>query len=54
MKRTIFIGTYTNGKSEGIYSCRFDPETGALDQYRLAAKTPSPSFLALQIGRAHV
>jgi 6-phosphogluconolactonase len=47
MKRTIFIGTYTNGKSEGIYSCRFDPETGALDQYRLAAKTPSPSFLAL-------
>ena len=47
MKRTVFIGTYTNGDSEGIYSCRFDSESGALDSYRLAAKTDSPSFLAL-------
>ena len=47
MKRTVFLGTYTQGDSKGIYSCRFDDETGALTDYRLAAETPSPSFLAL-------
>ena len=47
MKRTVFLGTYTNGESKGIYSCRFDDETGTLTDYRLAAETPSPSFLAL-------
>ena len=46
MKRTVFLGTYTHGESKGIYSCRFDDETGALTDYRLAAETPSPSFLA--------
>ena len=47
MKRTIFLGTYTKGESKGIYSCRFDDATGALTDFRLAAETPSPSFLAL-------
>lgn len=47
MERTVFLGTYTHGESEGIYSCRFDAATGLLSDYRLAAKTPSPSFLAL-------
>lgn len=47
MKRTVFLGTYTNGDSKGIYSCRFDGETGELDRLRLAAETPSPAFLAL-------
>jgi 6-phosphogluconolactonase len=51
MKRTVFIGTYTNGGSKGIYSCRFDSETGALDDPRLAAETESPSFLALHPNR---
>ncbi len=47
MKRTVFIGTYTDGDGEGIYTCRFDSETGALDSYRLAAESESPTFLAL-------
>ena len=47
MKRTVFLGTYTKGESKGIYSCRFDDATGALTEFRLAAETPSPSFLAL-------
>ena len=47
MKRTVFIGTYTKGESKGIYSCRLDSETGGLDELRLAAETPNPSFLAL-------
>ena len=46
MKRTVFLGTYTNGKSKGIYSCRFDDASGTLSDLRLAAETPSPSFLA--------
>ena len=47
MKRTVFLGTYTKGESKGIYSCRFDDATGVLSDLRLAAETPSPSFLAL-------
>jgi len=44
----VFLGTYTNtAKSKGIYVCRLDLATGALSNPRLAAETPSPSFLAL-------
>jgi 6-phosphogluconolactonase len=44
---TVFIGTYTGGKSEGIYRARFSTETGKLGSPELAVKTQSPSFLAL-------
>lgn len=47
MERTVFLGTYTHGESKGIYSCRFNSEDGMLTDLRLAAETPSPSFLAL-------
>ena len=40
----IYIGTYTNGNSEGIYSIQFNPLTGALDSLKLEAKLSSPSF----------
>lgn len=43
----LFIGTYTNTGSEGIYSCLFNPETGDISEPRLAAKTKNPSFLAI-------
>ncbi len=43
---TMYIGTYTDGTSEGIYSLQFNPETGALDSLKLLAKLPNPSFLA--------
>ena len=43
----VYIGTYTGGKSKGIYVSRFDPATGQLTAPELAVATPSPSFLAL-------
>lgn len=44
----VYIGTYTNhGKSQGIYSYRFQPATGELIPMGLAAETPNPTFLAV-------
>jgi 6-phosphogluconolactonase len=43
----LFAGTYTGKGSQGIYVGRFDSETGKLSDFRLAAQTESPSFLAL-------
>ena len=43
----LYVGTYTDGSSEGIYSLQFNPETGQLDSLELKAKLPNPSFLAL-------
>jgi 6-phosphogluconolactonase len=45
---TFYIGTYTHsGKSDGIYSCSLDPETGKLGPVKLAAKVHDPSYLAI-------
>jgi 6-phosphogluconolactonase len=46
----LYIGTYTGGKSKGIYFSRFDSATGRLTSPELAAATPSPSFLSLGPG----
>src|SRR5712664_3779175 len=43
----LYIGTYTGKKSKGIYSARFDSETGKLSAPELAAETKNPTFLAL-------
>jgi 6-phosphogluconolactonase len=43
----VYIGTYTSGKSKGIYRCAFDAATGKLGEPELAAATLNPSFLAL-------
>lgn len=42
-----YFGTYTGGKSQGIYAAVFDATTGKLGEPRLVAKTAQPSFLAL-------
>lgn len=42
----VYIGTYTQGESEGIYTFRFDTETGRPGPVRLAAESLNPSFLA--------
>ena len=49
---TLYIGTYTDGTSEGIYSLQFDPETGSLDSLELKAILPNPSFLAISEDRS--
>src|SRR6266571_2621079 len=43
----VYIGTYTGGKSKGIYVARFDSASGRLGAPELAAETVSPSFLAI-------
>lgn len=50
-----FVGTYTGGgKSEGIYSFRFDPKTGKCRDVKLAAAVTNPSFLAIHPDGKHL
>ncbi len=44
---TLFVGTYTNTDSEGIYSYQFDSNTGMLTEEKLEATLPSPSFVKI-------
>ncbi len=43
----VYFGTYTDGKSEGIYVSRLDEAQGELSSPVLAAKSVNPSFLAV-------
>ena len=43
--RLVFVGTYTNDHSQGIYAFQFDDRTGTLRPLGVAAQTPSPSFI---------
>jgi 6-phosphogluconolactonase len=43
----VYIGTYTGGKSKGIYRFELDTATGKLSGGALAAEIVSPSFLAI-------
>src|SRR5260370_13529318 len=46
-KYLVYIGTYTDGESKGIYAYRFDAETGQTAPLGVAAATANPSFLAI-------
>ncbi len=43
----MYVGTDTNGASQGIYSFRFDSSTGKTSAPSLAAESSNPSFLAV-------
>jgi 6-phosphogluconolactonase len=43
----VFVGTYTDGKSKGIYRMVLDTASGKLSEPSLAAQVDSPSFLAI-------
>jgi len=43
----VFIGTYTQQNSRGIYAYRFDEATGKATPLGLAAESVNPSFLAV-------
>ena len=49
----LFVGTFSSpsdAREGGIYSLRFDPETGRFSPAVLAARTAKPTFLALHPG----
>jgi 6-phosphogluconolactonase len=50
-RHRLFIGTYTKGKSRGIYSLSLDRATGELGVPQVAAEAPNPTFLALSPNR---
>ena len=50
----LYIGTYTNKESEGIYRALFNPATGELTDLRLAAPATNPSFLAIHPQQTHL
>jgi 6-phosphogluconolactonase len=43
----VYFGTYTGGRSKGIYVSRLDRESGRLSAPELAAEARNPSFLAV-------
>src|SRR5436190_14776895 len=47
-KLLVYVGTYTQGASKGIYLMRFELSTGKLSSPELAAEAVNPSFLAIQ------
>jgi 6-phosphogluconolactonase len=50
-KYLLFVGTYTEKESKGIYAYRFDAASSALTPLGLAAETTNPSFLAIDPSR---
>ncbi len=45
-KYRVYLGTYTDKVSKGIYQCEFNLKDGSLSAATLAGETGSPSFLA--------
>jgi 6-phosphogluconolactonase len=43
----VLVGTYTSDKSKGIYSFRFDADTGDLQPLAAPAETVNPSYLVV-------
>jgi len=46
-KFRVYVGTYTNTKSQGIYQLELDTVAGSLTAKGLAGATENPSFLAI-------
>ncbi len=47
---TVYVGTYTDTASRGIYRFSFDPASGSASEPVLAGQASNPSFLALHPG----
>jgi len=50
-KYLLFVGTYTEKESKGIYAYRFDAASSKLTALGVAAETTNPSFLAIDPSR---
>ena len=51
---TLYVGTYTNGDSQGIYKLTFNTKTGALTNKQLAAVSENPSFIAFSPNKKYI
>jgi len=51
---TLFVGTYTENGSEGIYSYAFDANTGELTHNKLVAPMGNPSFLKISPNKKYL
>lgn len=50
----LYIGTYTDTKSKGIYSAMLDTVEGTLSQILLEAETDNPSYLAFSADKKYL
>jgi len=50
----LYVGTYTNGDSEGIYQFDFNTETGELTNKQLAITTDNPSYLTYSPDKKYI
>lgn len=50
---TLYVGTYTSGKSEGIYGYRMDRATGKLTRFN-SFKSVNPSFLTIDQSKRYL
>jgi 6-phosphogluconolactonase len=46
-KLLVFVGTYTSGPDEGVYTCELDTKTGAIKKLAASGNVKGPSFVAL-------
>ncbi len=47
----VYLGTYTDGQSKGIYAFKFHAATGKFEKPELVGESENPSFLAIHPGR---
>lgn len=50
----LYVGTYTRGRSRGIYRARMDLSTGAIGVEGVVEGIENPSYLALSPDRSHL
>jgi 6-phosphogluconolactonase len=50
----LLVGTYTSGKSEGIYTFKFNVKTGEFSPESIAKNIKNPSFLAISSDSKYV
>lgn len=50
----LYVGTYTNAESKGIYYYDFNSETGKLTNKKLAIEAQNPSFLTISANREYL
>lgn len=50
----LYVGTYTRGRSRGIYRARMDLSTGAIGVEGVVEGIENPSYLALSPNRSHL